>query len=299
MKAIVLGSAAGGGAPQWNCYCDVCSLFWKGDERVMRRTQSSLALSVDDKKWVLLNCSPDILEQIRFNSQLHPQSSPRHSPICAVVLTNGDIDHIGGLLSLRESQSFDIWASAEVTAQIKANPIFQVLNEKFVVFKTIETGKAFEPVPGLSINSFLVPGKVPLYREQGSDITIDRSGNTVGLHIKHDGRQLSYVPGCAEIDAQLLKDLRATNTLLFDGTLWNDQEMITSNTGQKTGRRMGHSPVSGEDGSMAKLIALNLEQKIFVHMNNTNPMLIAGSQARQDAEAQGWQVSYDGMMIEP
>jgi pyrroloquinoline quinone biosynthesis protein B len=299
MKVIVLGSAAGGGSPQWNCFCPVCSLFWQDDARVERRTQSSVAISTVEANWVLLNCSPDIREQIGKVRQLHPKHPPRHSPIVAIVLTNGDIDHVGGLLNLREQQTLTVWASAEVLAQINANPVFAVLNRNFVAFKTIEPNVVFHPAPGLAIEAFKVPGKVPLYRESEGNHSLDRSGNTLGLHVSHGSRILSYVPGCADIDAQLLSDLQGTDTLLFDGTLWTDDEMITSGTGQKTGRRMGHSPVSGDDGSIAKLKLLTATQRLFVHMNNTNPLLIAGSPERSDAESLGWKVSHDGMEIDP
>ena len=298
MKAIVLGSAAGGGSPQWNCNCDVCSLFWSGDTRVKRRTQSSIAVSPDGASWVLLNCSPDIREQIGAVQKLQPKAALRHSPIVAVVITNGDIDHIGGLLSLREGHTFTIWASGSVLKQIEENPVFAVLNPQHVSFKTINTGETFSPVAGLHVDTFTVPGKVPLYREQPGQHAIERSGTTVGLHLRHGQGTMSYVPGCAEIDAQLLDDLQQTDTLFFDGTLWTDDEMITSRTGVKTGRRMGHVPVSGIDGSIEKLRSLTARQRIFVHLNNTNPLLIDGSPEQQLAMKKGWHVAHDGLEVE-
>jgi pyrroloquinoline quinone biosynthesis protein B len=298
VKALVLGSAAGGGYPQWNCNCQVCSLFWARDKRVQRRTQSSIAISVDGSHWVLLNCSPDIREQIGFLPELQPHSGPRHSPISAVVLTNGDIDHIGGLLSLRESHPLDIWASEAVLAQIEANPIFGVLDRRHVGFRAISPKAAFSPLDGLVMEAFDVPGKVPLYREGEGTPDVTRNGNTVGMRVRDGQRVLSYVPGCGAIDAQLLDDLKDADTLLFDGTLWSDDEMIASRTGGKTGRRMGHVSASGEDGSMAKLASLRA-RKIFVHLNNTNPLLIDGSPEHRAAEQAGWTVAHDGMAIEP
>jgi pyrroloquinoline quinone biosynthesis protein B len=272
-------------------------LYWQGDTRVQRRTQSSIAVSADLSNWVLVNCSPDIREQIASVKVLHPQHGIRHSPIRAIVLTNGDIDHIGGLLSLREQQGFTIWASAAVLAQINDNPVFGVLNRSLVRFETLQPNVSFSPVVGLDMQTFDVPGKVPLYRE-GLDIPeVSRNGNTLGLHVRHTGSTLSYVPGCGAIDRQLLADLEHSDALLFDGTLWSDDEMITSETGVKTGRRMGHAPVSGDDGSIAQLASLRIQRKYLVHLNNTNPLLIDGSAERQVAEAHGWTVAHDGLEI--
>jgi pyrroloquinoline quinone biosynthesis protein B len=297
MKIIILGSAAGGGYPQWNCACDVCALFWASDPRVLRRTQSSVAVSPDGQDWLLLNCSPDIREQIAQTKALHPKSAPRHSPITQVLLTNADIDHIAGLLSLRESQPFTLWASDKTHAHLAANSVFTVLQEVLVPRQVLETGKPISPLAELSVIAFEVPGKVPLFQEQASGHAVSRDGNTIGVHIDHHGHRLSYVPGCGAIDAQLLSDLSRTEVLLFDGTLWRDDEMITSGTGTKTGRRMGHVPISGPDGAMKALETLKLSQRYFVHMNNTNPVLVKGAEERQMVEAMGWRVSHDGLEI--
>jgi pyrroloquinoline quinone biosynthesis protein B len=297
MKVIVLGSAAGGGYPQWNCSCKICALHWAGDPRVRRRTQSSAAVTIDGKRFALLNCSPDIREQIGNTPALHPKNFPRHSPITDVILTNGDIDHIAGLLSLREMQPLTIWASLRVQAHLKNNSVFSALNSSVVQFQTIDVGKSFSPFAGLEIEAFEVPGKVPLYQEAAQGHAVSRDGNTVGLQVRNDGKQLSYVPGCGDIDQQVLDDLKHSDALLFDGTLWKDEEMITSGTGQKTGRRMGHVPVSGTEGSIKALVSLAAKTRYFVHMNNTNPLLIDGSAERLEAEASGWGVSHDGLEI--
>jgi pyrroloquinoline quinone biosynthesis protein B len=297
MRAIVLGSAAGGGYPQWNCGCAVCRLFWTGDTRVRRRTQSSVAVSVDGTRWVLLNCSSDIREQIGATQALQPKSV-RHSPITDVVLTNADIDHIAGLLTLREMQSLTIWASAKVQTHLNSNSVFSVLNSTVVRFNTIETGRGFSPLDGLDIEAFDVPGKVPLYQEVQSGHAVSRNGDAIGLHLRSNDKQFSYVPGCGNIDAQLLDDLKLSDMLLFDGTLFSDDEMMRSGTGQKTGRRMGHVPVSGEGGSIKALETVDAKKRYFVHMNNTNPLLIDASPERQLAEAAGWIVSHDGLEIE-
>jgi pyrroloquinoline quinone biosynthesis protein B len=293
MKVIVLGSAAGGGYPQWNCGCHVCSLFWSGDHRVKRRTQSSLAVTLDGNRFALLNCSPDIREQIGATPALHPKGL-RHSPITDVVLTNGDIDHITGLLTLREMQPLTVWANAKTLAHLKANSVFSALNNTVVAFREITSGEAFAPFDRLSITPFEVPGKVPLYQEAALGHQISRDGNTVGLHLNHDAKRLSYVPGCGDIDAELLSELADTQALFFDGTLFRDDEMITSGTGQKTGRRMGHVPVVD---TIKELETLTIKQRYFVHMNNTNPLLIDGSPERLAAEQAGWTVSHDGLEL--
>jgi pyrroloquinoline quinone biosynthesis protein B len=299
MKTLVLGSAAGGGYPQWNCKCDVCALFWQGDTRVRRRTQSSIAISVDGLEWVLLNCSPDIREQIANTKALWPNGSPRGTPIVSIVLTNGDIDHIGGLLSLREGAQLKVFGTAEVLSNLKANSAFGVLNKDSVSFHTVQPGVAFSPAAGMSIMPFQSPGKVPLYLEGTSPLENGRSNNTLGLRVSSNGGKIfSYVPGCASVDAQFLQDITESAVLFFDGTLWDDDEMITSSTGVKTGRRMGHMPVSGTDGSMQALSSMTATRRIFIHLNNTNPLLIDGSAETLAAAAQGWEVSYDGMEIE-
>jgi len=252
-------------------------------------------VSVDGKSWALLNCSPDILEQIGKTKALHPARGKRHSPITSVILTNGDIDHIGGLLSLREKQPLKIWAAAKVLKQLSENPIFAVLDRQLVSLHEVTPDTPFSPLHGLAIELFTVPGKVPLYREENDMPSISRDGNTFGLHMRAGEAKLSYLPGCGEIDEKLLHDLAKTQILFFDGTLFTDDEMIKNRTGEKTGRRMGHVSVSGADGTIEKLQSLPAKQRIFIHMNNTNPMLIDGSAQHKAVAAQGWQVGADGM----
>jgi pyrroloquinoline quinone biosynthesis protein B len=190
-----------------------------------------------------------------------------------------------------------VWAASAVIDQIHANPIFGVLHRDLVTFHTIHPNAVFSPVNGLSIEAFDVPGKVPLYREGHGAPEVSRNGQTLGLHVRHNGHTLSYVPGCGAIDEILLDDLEGTDTLLFDGTLWTNDEMLTTNTGVKTGRRMGHVPVSGDDGSMAGLASLRAKKKIFIHLNNTNPLLVDGSPEAGIAKTNGWSVAFDGMEI--
>jgi pyrroloquinoline quinone biosynthesis protein B len=295
LDVIVLGSAAGGGVPQWNCRCPVCRLAWAGDPRVRPRTQSSLAVSLDSERWVLLNASPDIRQQILATPALHPAHGKRGSPIAAVVLTNGDLDHVAGLLGLRERQAFTVFATGETLSSLVSNPAFAVLDADLVERRRVELGRRIEPVQGLSIELFAVPGKAPLWLE-GPDPTIGReTETTVGALIEGRGRRVAYVPGCATVNEGLKRRIEGVDLLFFDGTLWRDDEMITMGLSEKTGRRMGHSPMSGEDGSIAALAAIDVGKRVFVHINNTNPVLVEDSDERRAADAAGWTVAHDGM----
>lgn len=297
MRIVILGSAAGGGSPQWNCRCKVCSIAWDGDGRAPRRTQSSLAVSVDDKAWCVIDCSPDIREQISACKWLQPTGPLRGTPIRDIILTSGDIDHIGGLLSLRERGQFSILASTEVLAILGSNPVFDVLDREQVSRRALAVGAPSTLADGMTIELFPVPGKEPLYLEGKVSQVGQKTGYNVGMRIVAGGADVFYVPGCAVIDDDLAARIAGANVVIFDGTLWADDEMIASGTGQKTGRRMGHMPVSGADGSLSALGALGIGRLIYTHVNNTNPMLIEGSPERRAVEAARAEVAYDGMEI--
>lgn len=295
MQVIVLGSAAGGGVPQWNCRCPVCRLAWAGDPRVEPRTQSSVAVSADGRTFVVLNASPDIRSQIASTPALHPRDGSRDSPISAVVLTNGDVDHIAGLLSLREQQPFDIYGTSETLALLAQNQVFDVVSRTVARREVVGFGAPFSPVPGLTLDFFAVPGKVPLWREDESLVIGEETGSTVGVIITGGGRRLAYVPGCAAVTPALRSRIAGADLLLFDGTLFRDDEMIEAGVGTKTGARMGHLSMSGPEGTMALLADVPVARRVFIHINNTNPALIAGSDARQAVEAAGWSLARDGM----
>jgi len=305
MRIRVLGAAAGGGFPQWNCNCETCRRAWKGETPA--QTQASLAVSADGESWFLLNASPDLRAQILANPPLQPRHPGRHSPIVGAVLTNGDVDAIAGLLSLRESQKLALYATPRVLDVLGANSIFNVLNPDYVARRPITLG---EPVDlqtrdggttGLRIEAFSVPGKVALYLEDAAieQRLAQRSEDTVGLVISSPatGKRFYYLPACAALDDELKARLRGAALLFFDGTLWRDDEMIRAGLGAKTGRRMGHLSVSGRDGSMEALADLGIARKLFIHINNTNPILCAGSPERAAVEAAGWQVASDGLEI--
>jgi pyrroloquinoline quinone biosynthesis protein B len=298
MRIIVLGSAAGGGFPQWNCGCDVCALFWQGDPRVSARTQSSVAVTANGEKWWLLNCSPDVRMQIMQTRALHPAKAKRGSPIQGVFLTNGDIDHVAGLLSLRENQPFALYGTETVLAEIARNQVFAVIDKSVVPRVSVALDRPVAMADGLVIEPFAVPGKVPLYLESGEVETGNLSDSTIGLSISSRTAQFHYIPGCAHVNPALTDRLKNAPLVLFDGTLWRDDEMIRQGIGSKTGRRMGHVSMSGPDGSIALLGESGIERKVFIHINNSNPVLVDGSPERCAAEAAGWEIAYDGMEIE-
>ncbi|MBV0892077.1 pyrroloquinoline quinone biosynthesis protein PqqB [Paracoccus sp. Z118] len=289
MKLTILGAAAGGGLPQWNCGCANCDDARAG--RIARMTQSSVAVSVAGER-VILNASPDIRAQLDACG-LHP-AGLRGSPAASVVLTNGDVDHVAGLLSLRESSPFTVHATS-ATLDILRQPIFRVLNPDHVSQSPIALDQPFQPVPGLTVTPFAVPGKVALYLEEGEPDTALMGEQTVGLKLEADGRTAFYIPGCAAVTGDLLARLDRADLLMFDGTVWANDEMARTGTGAKTGARMGHMAMSGPEGSIACLAGLTGTRRVFVHINNTNPVLQPGSPERAELEAAGWELAHDGM----
>jgi pyrroloquinoline quinone biosynthesis protein B len=298
LRIVVLGSAAGGGFPQWNCRCPVCELAWAGDRRVSARTQSSLAVSADGERWLLLNASPDIRQQVLATPALQPQARGRHSPIEGVFLSNGDVDHVGGLLALRERQRLTVYATDAVLNVIDGNPIFRVLDPALVRRTAVALDRPVDTGLGLEVTAFAVPGKVPLHQERGDVSVGAETDTTVGLKIAGAGTHAFYIPGCAAVTPSLVRRIAGAPLLFFDGTTYTDDEMVRLGLSQKTARRMGHVAMSGPDGSLQGLAAAELGRTVYVHINNTNPVLVEGSAERRAVEAAGWEVAYDGMEIE-
>ena len=299
LTAIVLGSAAGGAFPQWNCRCSVCALAWAGDARVKPRTQAGLAVSSGDGRWTLINASPDLGTQIRSMPALHPHGTKsgqdlRGSPIDAVVLTGAEIDQIAGLLSLRESTPFTLYATPASHGAVAANAMFGAMGA--MARKAVNPGEPFMLAGNIEARLFMVPGKLPLYLEGEEPATDVESAANVGIELQHEDARLVFVPGAAAVTQAMRERFARADAVLFDGTLFTDDEMLRTGTGTKTGRRMGHMPVDGEDGSLRALPGLTA-RRIFIHINNTNPMLIDGSPERKKVEAAGWQVAEDGMEI--
>ncbi len=294
MRVLVLGSAAGGGLPQWNCGCDNCSKARLGE--IQPQTQSSVAVSANGSDWVVLNVSPDIRTQCIQHKQLHPRTI-RSSPIRSVILTNGDIDHIAGLLTLREKTGFEIYATNEVLSILSENEMFTALDPELVSKKRICVNEVFSPLPGICVTAYNVPGKVPLFREAGEIQTDIISGNTIGLEIFDGNKTLQYVPGCARISPDILSRFQDSDYILFDGTVWQDNELKISKTGKKTGMRMGHIPISGPNGSLSELSKIKKPIKTYIHINNTNPIWDDNSKERECVKEAGWDVAFDGLEI--
>ena len=303
MHAVVLGAAAGGGFPQWNSHAPGCRRARAGDPLAPARTQASVAVSGDGRHWFLLNASPDLRQQIEANAILHPCEGLRSSPIAGVILNGGDVDAIAGLLNLRERQAFTVYATAKVHAVLAANPIFQVLATDVVA--RCEVNLHHETVlhlpdgspSGLHLELFSVPGKVPLYLEGQDAPPIVSGEDTVGIHVRDAKGGLFFIPGCAAMTPVLADRLRGADTVLFDGTLYRDDEMIRAGLGSKTGLRMGHMSLSGETGTLAAFESLGVRRKVLIHINNSNPVLLADSPERAEAEAAGWTVAHDGLRL--
>jgi pyrroloquinoline quinone biosynthesis protein B len=219
----------------------------------------------------------------------------RGSPIEAVVLTGAEVDQIAGLLNLRERQPFAVHGTDATLGAIADNPIFGVLAPDVVERRPIALGRPFE-VAGIEAELFTVPGKVPLYLERGDPQTAEESGANVGVELRAGGSRLVFVPGAAAITPSLMDRLARADVVMFDGTLFTDDEMIRNGSGGKTGRRMGHMPIEGADGSLQALAGLSA-RRIYIHINNTNPILIDGSPERRRVEAAGFEVATDGMEI--
>ncbi len=293
LTALVLGSAAGGGFPQWNCACRLCSLSRSGDPRAAPRTQASVAFSADGQHWVVVGASPDLRQQVLSASQLHP-TGPRHSPIEAVVVISADVDGIAGLLSLRERQPFRLYAPQPILDIIARNRVFDVMSTD-VTRVAVQPGQAVAVGHGLSVTLLPMPGKTPLYHE-AADATRPEAADTYAALVEAHGRRAVLAPACAEIDAAVRQRLAGADLVFFDGTLFHDDEMIDAGVGAKTARRMGHVPIAGPGGSLAGLADLP-GRRVYLHINNTNPILLDGSPERALVEAAGFAVAHDGMEI--
>lgn len=301
----VLGAAAGGGFPQWNANSAACRRARSGDPDAPPATQASIAVSANGRDWLVVNASPDLRQQIEAAPPIQPAGALRSSPIAAVLLTNGDVDAIAGLLHLREGTPFALYAEPRVLDILAANPVFRVLDPALVPRRALRPShwqpllKADGESTGLDVRPFPVPGKVPLYLEdetQGTDL-MESEASTIGLEIRSGESRFFYVANCAALPAALADEIDGAPLLFFDGTLFRDDEMISEGVGRKTGSRMGHMSLSGPDGSLAGLARLGIGRTIFIHVNNTNPILLKDSPERQEVEAAGFEVASDGMEV--
>lgn len=303
MDVVVLGSAAGGGFPQWNCNAPTSKRARESSARSRWRTQASVAVSADGGRWVMLNASPDARQQLLQTQCLWPRESPRDSPVRAVVLTSAEVDHVAGLLSMRESQPFVLWGTARVLGLLAENPIFGAVNPAYVERRSFALGERIElagsdgPL-GLAMTAFSVPGKVPLFLEGRDPQHLGGvAEDTIGLEIASGDARFHFIPGCARMTSELADRLRGSALVFFDGTLWSDDELLRLGISQKTGQRMGHMSINGGAGTLHAFDGLEVARKIFIHVNTTNPVLDEDSPERAEVAAHGWEVAEDGMRI--
>ena len=308
MKILVLGSGAGGGFPQWNCNCANCSGQRRGDVRASERTQSSIAVSGDGVSWVLLNASPDIGEQIRRHPQLHPRQGLRDTPIKAVVLMDAQIDHVTGLLGLREGPCIDLYATPCVFEDLTTGlPLLNVLQHycgtrwHMLPVDGQCPSARFEigAVPGLRFTALAIAGMAPPYSPHRRE---QMTGDNIALLIEDvvDGRSLFYSPGLARIGERELEWMNGADCLLVDGTFWQEDEMQCAGLGDKGASAMGHLPQQGFGGQPGMVDALResaATRKVLIHINNSNPILDEESAPRRTLDSLGIEVAHDGMEI--
>jgi pyrroloquinoline quinone biosynthesis protein B len=283
--------------PQWNCGCENCSLVRAGDPRVSARTQDSIALSGTGDRWLLVNASPDVLRQIEKSPPLHPRAR-RDTPVAAVALTNGDMDHVAGLLSLRESQPFSVLATERVRAGlVERNVLLRTLarTPDQVTWRRFELGRelVLEDL-GLGITPVAAPGKLPVHLMGVIDPSPE---DNVALRVRdtRTGRIVVVATALGALDdADAM--LAGADLVLLDGTFWSEDELPAGGLGKARARDMAHVPMSGPEGSLARLAHLST-RRIYTHLNNTNPALRAGTPERAAVDKAGWEIAFDGMEI--
>jgi pyrroloquinoline quinone biosynthesis protein B len=304
MRIRLLGAAAGGGVPQWNCNCAVCREARAGTGRVQPRTQSSVAVSADGRRWFLLNASPDIRAQIETFPPLQPPAGKtRGSPIEAVLLTNADLDHTLGLLLMREGEKLLVHATANVRRSLTQGISIAPVLESFCSIEWTQPPAIPSPLScrdgsqsGLLYQAIPLPGRPPRFMQ---GLAMPSAGNVIGYRIidGKTGGRLLFLPDIAALDEALLRLLPECDVLLFDGTFWSENEMQERGAGNFPASGMGHMPISGEGGSLKILAELKVKHKIYLHINNTNPILMEDSPEQAAVTAAGCAVGLDGMEL--
>ncbi|MCG6036212.1 pyrroloquinoline quinone biosynthesis protein PqqB [Acinetobacter baumannii] len=302
MYIYVLGSAAGGGFPQWNCNCPNCHGVRTGSIQAKARTQSSIAVSENGTDWVLLNASPDIRQQLFEFKAAQPARKLRDTGIRSVILMDSQLDHTTGLLTLREGCPMNVWCTEMVHQDLTSGfPVFNMLKHwnGGLQYNEINPKQAFK-IDGFENLEFLpliIKSAAPPYSPHRND---PHDGDNIALIIKDHKtqKQLFYAPGLGKIDDQIMQIMQSSDCVMIDGTLWTDDEMQQTGVGTKTGREMGHLYISGEGGSLSYLNQLSTPKKVLIHINNTNPILNENSSQFAELKANGVEVAYDGMQIE-
>ena len=286
MRLIVLGAAAGGGLPQWNCGCPLCDGARRG--RVRSRTQASLAVSGDGRRWALLNASPDVRAQIEATPALQPRAGSRESPISDVVLTSGDTDCVAGLLTMRESPRYAVHGTSAVLDGLARNPIFPRTERREIALE-----RPFDAA-GIAFTAFPAPGKAPLWRR---DTAPPDPGHSIGLEFGAGGKRVVFLPACGMLTPEIARRLDGAALALFDGTLWRDDELTGPGLGPRSGEAMGHMSLSGPEGSLAALARLKIGRLLFIHLNNTNPALDPESAEAAAVRRAGFAIAEEGQEI--
>jgi pyrroloquinoline quinone biosynthesis protein B len=306
MLIKILGSAAGGGFPQWNCNCRNCRSLRDGTFKGKPRTQTQVAICQNNRAWFLLNASPDLRTQIEATPVLHPRNHGRNSPIGGVLLTSGDIDQVTGLLSLRELQPFPIYCTPSIRRILQEdNSMFAMLNRVpgQVSWTDISCDGSFclqvERGVGIDCRVFSLGSRFPAYVSPDRSLALKQEDALLGVIASSSAdRHMAYMPAVPDVDDSLLEQLEETDLLLFDGTFWSDDELIRVQGSGSTAGEMGHIPVSGAEGSLRKLAGLRRPRKVFVHINNTNPMLDETGTEYAQVRAAGWEVAEDGWSLD-
>lgn len=294
MKVVLLGTAAGGGFPQWNCFCPTCRVARETPARAHPRSQSSMAVSADGERWYLCNASPDVRDQLRWVSRgvMPAPGTYRHVPIEAVILTDAELDHTLGLALLREARSLSVYATEAVERVIEQDSCLLPTTRAFanVTVGRLSLDTETPLAGGLTVEAFTVPGDPPRFARTS------HPGHTVGLVIRELATQKSviFAPGCDAIDDRVREKLAHADLILFDGTFWSDNELIALGISRSSARDMGHVPISGPEGSLQTLAAISPARRVYTHINNSNPILIEDSPERRAVIDAGLIVGMDG-----
>jgi pyrroloquinoline quinone biosynthesis protein B len=299
MNFKLLGTAAGGGFPQWNCACTLCALSRNFPEAARPRLQLQAAFSTDAENWFLINASPDLRFQIESNPELQPSAlhGKRNTPIQGIILTSADLDQVLGLLLLREFQPLTIYSTGVVRRVLEANSFFRMLERvpKQLTWVEIHPGQAFTLGGQVSCTAIPLGGTLPYYAR---GFTAEAPGDaSVGLLLEGDGRRLAYTPSLPEVTDSIRQVYDSCDVILVDGTFWSDAELSRTHSGTPLARSIGHVPMSGEDGTIALLAGIGARERIFVHINNTNPVLDTRGPEYKYVSDAGWQIGQDGWQL--
>jgi pyrroloquinoline quinone biosynthesis protein B len=302
VRIKILGAAAGGGLPQWNCTCTNCSAQRHNHSHIQSRTQSQLAVTADEDAWFLINASPDLRAQLNGNREVYPDPAKglRNTPVAGIILTSADLDHVLGLLLMREFTPVRIYATRPVLSILQKNSFFQMLDRLpgQSRWTAIEPGVSFHAGNGLTCTPIAVSNSLPTYVGEEERSSLDPAGATIGLILEDaGGARVAYLPALPSVSPSLKQLLNTCSTILVDGTFWSDDELQNIQPGTSLARSMGHLPISGSDGSLATLRNLDGIRKIYTHINNTNPILQEQSSERRAVQDAGWEVAWDGLEI--